>query len=153
MDEMREQGIGYGSKWPVEFFEGKLKEKRGTSAFAFALISIRHSIEVEEGYYIKSAENGQVFEVVDAPLHEDVAASFDHKLRRYAVRSINLRSATLLNPNAQLTDEQRKVMESNLEKASVRLVLISRQTSISKYLAEKNPDMIQRKKKKGDAKE
>lgn len=144
LENMREEGLNYGSTWTKEYFEEALRAKVGDSDFAFAMMALRQELEEQDGLYLKSEENYARFSVVAAPDHETVASKFDSKVRRYAVRSINLRSATLLNPKAELTEEERKKMEQNLERASVRLVLMSRAASVAKIVAEHAPKLLQK---------
>jgi hypothetical protein len=143
-EEMVDKGIQYGQTWPVSFFEAGLKQDRNSNEFVFGMLSLRSWLEVEHGYYLRSHENGELWSVPHAAEHETVARTFDHKVRRYAVRSINLRSATLTNPDAKLTDEERERMEESLERASVRLVLISRTVSIARVLKKHAPGMLLR---------
>jgi hypothetical protein len=144
LKEMREAGFSYDSTWPTEYFEKALHCARDEVQFAFEMLSLRKEVEIEDGYYIRSEENGKRWIITSAPGHEDIAAGFDTKLRRYAVRSVNLRSATLMNPKAQLSDVERARMEKNLEKASVRLVLLSRSVSIAKDVMKHNPKLLDR---------
>lgn len=144
LDEMREQGLTYGSSWKAEFFETRLHHKRNDQQFSFEMLSMRQALEEEDGYYLQSSENGAIWEIPQAVGHEEVARHFDQKLRRYAVRSINIRSATLINPKAELSDEERKKIERNLEKASVRLILISRQKSVVNALGKHAPKLLEK---------
>jgi hypothetical protein len=142
LDEMRETGFTYQSKWPVEFFEERLRVKRDTQEFAFAMVDLRKAIEEEDGYKLKSSENGRVWSIPTGYGHEGVAHTFDNKVRSYMVRSINIRSATLQNPRAALTITERATMEKNLETASKKLVLVSRAVSISRVLEKHQPKLL-----------
>lgn len=141
---MREAGLEYGQTWPKQFFEEAFRTLVGEPEFAFAMMALRSELEETDGLYLKSEESNSRFSIVAAPDHESVAAKFDTKVRRYAVRSINIRSATLLNPKAELTEEDRKKMEHNLEKASLRLVLMSRAASVQKIVQEHAPKLLQK---------
>ena len=126
---MREQGITYGSTFETAQISKWLRIEPEDKKFQFAMISIHQQLEVNDGYYLERIENGKAYKIAEAERHEDVAQTFDYKTKRYALRSVNIRSATLGNPEAQLTDGTRKIMEKNLEHASVRLALISRKTT------------------------
>lgn len=143
LEEMREEGITYGKVWKADFFETRLRCPRTDQRFDFAMMQIKQAIEIEDGYYLGSFENKAIWKIPESPNHEDVTQGFESKLRRYAIRAINLRSATLCNPAADLTTEQRRRMESNLEKASFRLLLISRQASIVKELQKNSPRLLE----------
>ena len=142
LETMREQGMSYGSQWKVEFFEQHLRCPKDNNAFQFAMLALRDALEKEDGYYLRQTENGLIWEIPTAIGHEETAQTFDSRLRRYAVRSINLRSATLTNPQAQLSEDERRRMESNLEKAAMRLCLISRQQSILKVVNQYAPALL-----------
>lgn len=147
LEEMREAGLDYGQTWTADFFEKHFREKKDTQKFAFEMMALRQELEKDDGFYLKSEESNARWSIVDAPSHEDVAARFDGKVRRFAVRSINLRSATLMNPKAVLTDDERRKMEGNLEKASLRLVLMSRAHSIAEVVKEHEPKLLEKKSK------
>lgn len=144
LEKMREAGLAYEMSWPAEFFEKELRCVRGSNEFAFAMLDLRASMEEEDGYYLRSEKNGELWSIPKAFDHESVAHGFDSKLRRYCVRAINLRSATLMNPKAQLTDGERKKMESGLEKSQVRLALLARSQSVAKLLAKKSPKLLKK---------
>lgn len=146
LDNMREEQFSYGKTWEAEYFEKALRQPRASKQFAFEMLSLKQEIEREDGMYLKSEENGARYSIIAANAHEDVAARFDRKVRSFAVRSINLRSATLLNPDAKLTDDERRRMEHNLERASLRLVLLSRSESAAKVLREHAPAILDKKK-------
>ncbi len=145
LDRMRAGGYSYGSHWKTEFFEQIFRCQRESNQFRFEMMALKQAIEEEDGYYLRSSENGDLWNIPLAFGHEETARSFDQKLRRYAVRSINLRSATLMNPKAELTDSERRKMEHNLEKASVRLLLISRQQSVVNSLKDHSPKLLAKK--------
>lgn len=146
LDKIREAGLTYGKTWQSDFFEKELRCDRDSKEFAFAMMAIRQEVERDDGFYIKSEENGARWSIVAAPDHESVAQTFDTKVRRYAVRSINLRSATLMNPEANLTEDERRKMEHNLEKASLRLILMSRAQSVANVVSEHAPSLLEKKK-------
>lgn len=145
LDAMREEGLDYGKTWTADYFEKYLREDRHSQAFAFEMMALRHELEKDEGLYLKSEESGARWSIVEAAAHEDVAARFDGKVRRYAVRSINLRSATLMNPKAKLTQDERAKMEGNLERASLRLVLMSRSHSIAEVVKAHEPKLLEKR--------
>jgi hypothetical protein len=138
-------GISYGQEWDVEWFERNLRCPRDSKDFAFAMMSLRGLIEEDVGVYIRERDNGKKFYIPPAPEHEDIATGFDRKVRRFAVRSVNLRSATLMNPLAQLSDSERSKMERNLEHASMRLVLMARAKSVSDCVRQHNPKLLEKK--------
>lgn len=142
LEKMRAQGFGYGSSWPVDFFEGELRRKRDEQQFAFEMMALKQALEEEDGYYLESSESGKLWSIPAAAAHEDVAKSFEHKMRRYSVRSVAIRAATLTNASATLTDAERQKMEANLERASTRLVLLARQQSIVKKLKQQSPKLL-----------
>lgn len=143
--EMRENGLTYGNTWEASFFEKHFRQQRTAKEFAFEMMALRSEIEREDGYYLKSSEDGALWHVVKAAECEAVASNFDRKMRRYAVRSINLRSATLLNPAAELTPAERQQMEASLERASIRLVLIARSQSVADVVSKHAPKLLERK--------
>lgn len=144
LDKMRSDGMTYCSHWKAEFFEEHLRCNRDTDQFVFEMLELKQEIEEEDGFYFRQIKNGQAFEIPPAAEHEIVAKTFERKLRRYAVRSISIRSATLSNPQAQLTECERKRMDHNLEQASIRLLLLSRQKSIENVLKERKPQLLEK---------
>lgn len=146
LEQLREDGLAYGKTWTVDFFEHHLRCPRTAKEFAFGMMALKQELEREDGYYLKSEEDGARWSIVAAADHETVASTFDTKVRRYAVRAINLRSATLMNPEANLTAEDRRKMERNLERASLRLVLMSRASSVAAVVAEHSPKLLEKKK-------
>jgi hypothetical protein len=144
LDEMREEGLSYDLSWPAEFFEKRLRCDKGTDQFQLQMLAIKQDIEARDGFYLRSSKSGAVWEIPSAPEHEDIAVGLDAKVRRCAVRSINLRAATLMNPDAVLTESERQRMESGLERASIRLVLISRQKSVVDILQANAPKLLER---------
>jgi len=140
--ELARGGLDYGQTWPTRFFEEKLDEKAGTKEFAFAMLSLKMTLEFKHGYYLEQTGNGAQWGIPPANQANEIAAGFDHKVRRYAVRSINLRSATLLNPKAELTADERAKMEKDLEHASVRLILLSRSKSIADVVRKHHPKLL-----------
>ena len=142
LDVLREKGLAYGQTITCKELASLMRCTPESPQFAFGMISLRHAIEHEDGYYMRSIDSGAAFRIVAAEEHENVAETFDSKVRRFAVRSINIRSATLMNPNANLTDATRARMESQLEKASIRLALISRAGSVVKGLGDKAQKLL-----------
>lgn len=138
-------GINYGQEWDAAWFEESLRCDRNSKDFAFSMMSIRGLIEEEAGVYIRERDNGKKYYVPPAPEHEDIATGFDRKVRRFAVRSVNLRSATLMNPQAQLSDSERSKMERNLEHASMRLVLMARAASVGDFVKKNNPKLLEKR--------
>lgn len=143
-NEMKEADeISFGKKWPLAFFENGFKVKKGESSqFAYDMMDFRQAVELHYGYYIRSTDNGQFYEVLEAEQHEDICKSFDGRMRRLAVRSINVRSAILMDPKAILSPEKRAEMEASLERAQRRLVLMARQQTITKYLNANAPELM-----------
>ncbi len=134
LETLRLDGIGYNTTIQASRLEDLLRCKRDTAEFAFAMIEIRKSIEAEDGFYLAEINGGAAYEIPDAAAHGDVAKSFDKSVRRYAVRAVNLRMATLMNPSADLSPEKRSAMERDLEHSATRLVMLSRQRSVVKAL-------------------
>lgn len=139
---MKADGMTYGSRWPVEFFEKHLRCGRDAAQFAFEMLALKQNIEDDCGYYLQQIESGKFWVIPQAAEHEGVARGFEHRMRRYAVRSISIRSSTLDNPEAKLSNGERAKMESNLEKASVRLLIMSRQKSVEKVLLKREPKLL-----------
>lgn len=126
LDEMRKIGLKYGAQFKAEFFEARLRVKRTDPEFDFAVMSIRQAIEEEDGYYVRQSENGAIYEIPSAIGQAEVCNGMDARMKRLAVRAVNLRTATLENPDAQLTAEERKKIEHKLELATWRMLLVSR---------------------------
>jgi hypothetical protein len=142
---MRDDGIDYGKTWQSEYFEQAFRTPRDTQAFVFEMMSLRNTLEKDDGYYLKQLNNGAEYMIQTAVGHEDEASRFDRKVRTYAVRSVNLRSATLMNPKAELSEPERAKMEKGLEIASTRLVLMARQKNITRILTQHAPKLLEKK--------
>lgn len=134
---LRSEGLSYGSTITAKRLGELLRAEPGTQAFTFALLELRQHIEAEDGLYLAQIEDGKAWRILEADAHESQAATFDKKVRRYAVRSVNLRSATLMNEDANLSPWARAKMEKSLEISATRLVLIARQQSIINALGPK----------------
>ena len=137
LEQITARGLMYGVTFQTTELAEWLRCDPETAQFSFGMIEIRRHLEVNDGYYMASIEGGKAWRIVEADRHEDVAQKFDVKVRRYAVRSVNLRSATLCNPAAKLATDRRQIMERNLEHASIRLALISRHKGGMKALGNK----------------
>lgn len=129
LEILRREGLTYGLTIKAERLAELLRADVNTPQFQFGMIELRRRIEMDDGYYLACTESGAAWKIIEADSHEDQARTFDTKVRRYAVRSVNLRSATLMNPDADLKPEVRASMERNLEHAATRLALISRRNS------------------------
>jgi len=135
-------GYGFGKVWPVTLFEEVLELNRNTKDFGFALMEVRESLRVQDGYYLEQRANGTEFAIPTAYGHEDVAKRKDKEAMRSALRSVEYRAKTLANPEADLTDEERGRMDANLEKASMRVVLMSRQRSFENIARKYKPKLL-----------
>ena len=142
LQQMRDDGLEYGKVYPVEYFEKFLRATRDQQSFIFEMMNLKQTVEKEDGYYLKQINSGSEYMIQTAAGHEEEAHRFDSKVRRYAVRSVNLRAATLMNPKAELTDGERAKMEKSLEIASTRLVLMSRQKRIAETIATHAPKLL-----------
>lgn len=142
---MQDAGLNYGNTYPVEFFENGLNRKRGTKDFDLDLLRLRTELEREHGYYLRCEEGGSRYSIPSAADHEEVALTFEGKMRRYCVRSIHIRVRTLANPLAVLTAEQRRDMEHGVHKQSTRLLLMSRAQSVEDYLMANKPELLAQK--------
>lgn len=140
--EMIESGLTYGSTYPASYFEKRFKCKRGTGEFIFAMMDLRNALERKHGYYLSSEKDGEMWIVPHGSGHKTVCETFDTKMRRYAARAVHLRAATLDNDKANLTDSERAEMQGDLERASIRLVLISRSTAVHKALKQHAPNLL-----------
>lgn len=126
LEQMRQRGLAYGVAYSSQELADWMRCDPQSHQFIFGMLEIKHRIEIDDGYYMASRESGKSWKIVEAESHEDVAGTFDGKVRRYALRSVNIRNATLMNPAAQLSDSCRSEMQRNLEHAATRLALISR---------------------------
>jgi hypothetical protein len=144
LEQMRADGLEYGKSWPAEFFEKGFRSVRGSSAFAFELMGLRKELEDEDGYYMRSSENGAQFYIVEAEACEEVAQHFETKMKRYARRSLLLRVATLGNEKAKLSEETKAKMDKNAARAGTRLVLLARQDSISEAVRKHAPNLLEK---------
>lgn len=144
LEQMRAEGLGYGKVWKAAFFEEVLRTPRTRPQYSFEMMELKQAIEKEDGYYLQSSESGELWSIPQAPDHEWVCQRIERGIRRDAVRVINLRSATLLNPTAELEEGDRMRMEHNLEKAATRLVLMARQKSVVKALQAAAPKLLEK---------
>ena len=124
LEVMREQGIVMGKIWKTEFFEETLKEERTEPRFARAMISIKASIEMEEGLYLQQGQNGSVWFI---PHEEGQFLACDRRTSksiRAMANSTHLRYALLANPDVKLDSEERKRQEIKAETDATRLMLM-----------------------------
>lgn len=142
LEDMRKTGLTFGKVWALPYFETWFRCGPGSKSFAFELMALRVELEEKDGYYLRSFNDGKEFRIVLAEEVEDVAHGFENRMMRLAGRSIKLRKRTLNNPQAVLTKDQRKVMEGSLERASIRLVLLHRQNSITALVNNHKPALL-----------
>lgn len=144
LEKMRASGFTYGASWSAKFFESELRMSKDTAQFAFEMMALKEAIEKEDGFYLRSSENGLMYDIPTAFGHEDISTRLERGIRRDAVRVINLRSATLANPDATLSQSERCKMEGNLAKAATRLILISRSSAIEKIIRKSSPKLLEK---------
>lgn len=140
---MTEAGMTFGSSWPVDYFETELRAKHGTLEFDFAMLALREAIKWSgHGHYLISERSGQLWRIAAANEVESISQQRDEKIKRDMRFVVELRSSTLANPKAELSDSERRKLEAGLEKASLRLALVCRQKSVCNFLAKKAPKLL-----------
>ena len=130
LEIMRADGLDFGKSWPVKFFSEHLKCEPDSAQFQFEMLSLKQALEDDDGYYLQQTNSGKSWAIPLAGEHEDVAKTFERKLRRYAIRSISIRSSVLSNPKAELSESDRQKMEGGLDRAQFRLLMLTRQRPI-----------------------
>ena len=147
----RRSDYGYGMKIETPELEKLLACKRDTPEFAFGMIDIRQAIESDHGYYLGSQtitedETGlrkEVWQIPNAAQHEDVAKSFEARMRRFAKRSLLIRDKTLNNDKANLSEEERANMDKAFGIAQTRLVLLRREKGVADFVRKNSPKLIE----------
>ena len=121
--------------------EEQLASKKGTLAYALALLQLRSMVEDVDGYYISTqtgfdanGERKTGYKIGDALGHEYVCQSFEDRMRRLATRAIRVRNKTLNNPTAVLDEGERTRIAKHEEIAAKRLIFMSREVEIIKHL-------------------
>lgn len=146
-------GFGFGLKLETRWFEAQLGCSRETSEFAFGMMRLRQEVEEADGYYlqcqtIQDDESGakcEVYQIPSAADHQGVAVSFEARMRSYAARSLQIRTKTLNNPTAQLSESDRARMAKSEEIAATRIVLLRRERTIAKVLKASAPKLLEDK--------
>jgi hypothetical protein len=122
-DEMLRDGVDYGTTYPAEYFEERLKAKRESMTFSLDISKIRAAL-LSHGFFLSGrGQKGEQFVVVDAAANTAVMENFQQQ----AIKA--LRSGLILGTNTRvdvLTAEERRRHESMLEKLAIRSALISR---------------------------
>ena len=144
--------FGYGMTMESRELEELLAADRETTDFAFGMMELRQELEAKDGYYLSSQtitdeESGlrkEVWQIPAAVGHEDVCKSFESKMRRYAARSFSLRSRTLSNPAASLSEDDRRRIEKSCEIASVRQVLLRRERKVVSFIKKNAPKLLEK---------
>jgi len=147
----RRPDYGYGMTIATPELENLLGCKRDTPEFAFGMIDIRQAIESDHGYYLGSQtitedESGlrkEVWQIPNAAQHEDVAQSFEAKMRRFAKRSMLIRDKTLSNDKANLSEEERANMDKAFGIAQTRLVLLRREKGVASFVRKHSPKLLE----------
>jgi len=142
---MRADGLTYGKTWSVEFFEQELRCAAATPEFQFAMIPIQAAIEWEDGYYLKSSENGRRYSIPQPMGFLDESNRLKHRALRDTRRSYLLLDNTLNNPAAMLAEADRKKMETRRDQASVRMALLTRSRSVEKVVLGAAPKLLAQK--------
>jgi hypothetical protein len=140
--------VAFKARWDFTWLETQLECKRETNEFKFAMMAIRSEIELQTGYYIEQDSSESCYQVRDEHGHEAKCEALDAMPRRSLIRSINIRTALLQNPTAQIADQDRKRIEKRLEIAATRLVLMSRAVSISQLVQKHKPNLLDKPKSK-----
>jgi hypothetical protein len=123
LEDMRHQGIDYGSTFPTSFFEERLRTKRDTMRFGIAMYRIRTKL-LEDGYYLSGrGAKGERFEIVPAAANAKVMENMQAEAARALAKGLILGTNTRID---LLTDAERRKHESMLEKLAVRSALFSR---------------------------
>jgi len=145
LEKMRAAGMTFGSFWPVEFFEEELSAKQGSNEFTFALLALREAIKHgPEGFFLTQEQNGQIYRIKEAVEMVDHARNNDAQAVATMRYSIHCRRAVLANPQARLDDTHKQRLERDLEKATVRLLLCTRQKSVEKIIMQKQPKLLKK---------
>ena len=142
-------GFGYGFQVPVSWLEMKLGCKADSRAFAFQMLEIRAEVEYDDGYSLQirtihdSDGNASVIaQIPSAVGHEDVAGSWEAKMRRYANRAFQIRERTLCNEAANLSQEDKARMEKASQIAATRIILLRREKSVTEYINKNSPKLL-----------
>jgi hypothetical protein len=139
---MLAQGLDFERSWPVEFFENHFKAKFGSTEFQFAMLPLREAIKDDHKRYLRGRENGQLWDIPPAMYVEALAKRYRKQARRRAVVEVNLRTGALTD--AELSAQERQVMETGLERACVRLVLQARERAIVKLVKRHAPKLLEK---------
>ena len=142
LKNMRDDGLAYGKVWPASYFEAWLMCEHNSREFDFAMLSIKSQIETEDGYYLQSSNDGNLWSIPSAADHETVCERFDRNVKSFAIRAVLLRDSTLANPTAQLTDQERAKMEKRMEIAGNRLALLNKTATITRAIKKRSPKLL-----------
>ena len=143
LEKMKEAGMTFGSFWPVAFFEEELQVKATTQEFQFGMLALRDNIKHGDGgFFLTSEQNGQIFQIKEAEEMIDHALGYDSHAKAVMRYAVECRMKVLKNPAAVLKAESRTKLESDLEKASLRLLLVERHKTFAKIIRDKNPKLL-----------
>lgn len=150
LGEMRKlPGYGYGFQVPISWLELRLGCKSNTQAFSFQMLEIRAEVEYDDGYslQIRTVHDADgnatcIAQIPSAIGHEDVAGSWEAKMRRYATRALQIRERTLGNETAQLTPEEKERIEKAAQIAATRIILLRREKSVAEYINKHAPKLL-----------
>lgn len=113
----------YGTTYPAEFFEERLKVKRDTMRFGLDVSNIRRALE-HHGFYLSGRGlNSNEFIIVPPESNADKMQSYQRQAIDALKRGVILGTNTRLDT---LSDEQRRRHESVLQKIAMRAALVSR---------------------------
>lgn len=141
-EELINMGLHYGDQFTRDFFEIKLRSKSDTTEFAFEMAQLRQHIEAQTGYYLRETNNGAIYEIPSPLEHGEYGDKFDRQAKSFAVRAVNIRQCTLLNPEARLSEDDERRISRKLEIAQTRLALMSRTMTFAKSIQKHQPKLL-----------
>ncbi len=123
LDEITDS-IEYGKKYPIKYLEDKLLCKADTIKFGVNISQINDNL-IQFGYYLSARDqNKEAYIVLMEDASEIVARSRVRRSFREMVRAMTLFGGIARNPKAQITEETKRRLLSNEEKAAARLSLM-----------------------------
>lgn len=142
VEDMLAAGVSYGTTYPAEYFEQKLRCSRDEMKFGLAISEIRRSLETKGFYLSGRGLKGDSFVVLEPSSNQDVMKSYSSAALDALKRGVILGTNTRLDT---LSSEERRRHESTLEKMAVRLLMLRNTCAIRGVISKMKPSLLRLK--------
>lgn len=140
---IRAEGLNFGKPFTRPWLEQQLDATWDSIQFGGAIARINDEL-ISDGYYLTSRnQDGRAYLVANPEAAEAICDNRVRSAFRDVRRAIKYRKGVLTNPNANLSAEQRRRLESKQEKDAVRLCLMQRSEKVRQVVVQHQPRLLE----------